>query len=75
MGADLDKVYHLDDLAMGDEMSFSATGVSYGELLDGVKYMQNNTATTHTLILRLETGTIRFMEAIHQLDKKPEYAK
>ena len=33
MGADLDKVYHLDDLAMGDEMSFSATGVSYGELI------------------------------------------
>ncbi len=75
MGASLDKVYYIDDLAKGDEMSFAATGVSYGELLQGVKYMENNTASTHTLILRLETGTIRFMESIHKLDKKPEYAK
>ncbi|NLY45628.1 MAG: class II fructose-bisphosphatase [Tissierella sp.] len=75
MGADLDKVYYIDDLAKGDEMSFAATGVTYGELLQGVKYMENNTASTHTLILRLETGTIRFIESIHKLDKKPEYAK
>ena len=75
MGADLDKVYYIDDLAKGGEMSFAATGVSYGELLQGVKYMENNTATTHTLILRSETGTIRFIESIHKLDKKPEYAK
>ncbi|MDR7869498.1 MAG: class II fructose-bisphosphatase [Tissierellaceae bacterium] len=75
MGAQLDKVYYIDDLAKGGQMSFAATGVSYGELLEGVKYMENNTAKTHTLILRAETGTIRFMESIHQLDKKPEYAK
>ncbi|OLS01809.1 class II fructose-bisphosphatase [Tissierella creatinophila] len=75
MGADLEKVYHIEDLAKGEEMSFAGTGVSYGELLDGVKYMENNTASTHTLILRLETQTIRFIESIHQLDKKPEYAK
>ena len=75
MGADIEKVYYIDDLAKGDQMSFAATGVSYGELLQGVKYLNNNTATTHTLILRSETGTIRFLESIHQLDKKPEYAK
>lgn len=75
MGCDLDKVYHIEDLAQGDQMSFAATGVSYGELLQGVKYMENNTASTHTLVLRLETGTIRFIESIHKLDKKPEYAK
>lgn len=75
MGVELDKVYGIDDLAKGDQMSFAATGVSYGELLDGVKYMENNTASTHTLILRLETETIRFMDSIHKLEKKPEYAK
>lgn len=75
MGADINKTYYIDDLAKGDQMSFAATGVSYGELLQGVKYLNNNTATTHTLILRSETGTIRFLESIHQLDKKPEYAK
>lgn len=75
MGSDIDRVYHTDDLAKGEQMAFAATGVSYGELLQGVKYMENNTATTHTLVLRMETGTIRFIESIHQLDKKPEYAK
>lgn len=75
MGAQLDKIYHVDDLAKGDQLSFAATGVSYGELLEGVKYMENNTAKTHTLILRSETGTVRFIKSIHYLDKKPEYAK
>lgn len=75
MGADLDKVYHIEDLAKGDEMCFAGTGVSQGELLAGVKYMGNNTAVTDTLILRLETETIRFIKATHRLDKKPEYAK
>lgn len=75
MGAELDKVYTTNDLVKGDEVIFAATGVSFGELLDGVKYMDNNRAYTHTLILRAETGTIRFMKAYHKLDKKPEYAK
>jgi len=75
MGLDLDKVYMLDDLVKGNEALFAATGVSYGELLDGVKYLDNNRATTHSLILRAETGTIRFIRSEHRLDKKPEYAK
>lgn len=75
MGVELDKVYMMDDMVKGDEIAFSATGVSYGELLEGVKYLDNNRATTETLILRAETGTVRFMKAVHQLDKKPEYAK
>ena len=75
MGADLNKVYRTDDLVKGDEIVFAATGVSHGELLQGVKYLENNVATTHTLVLRAETGTIRFIEATHKLDKKPEYAK
>ena len=75
MGADLNKVYHIGDLAKGEEMAFAATGVSYGELLDGVNYMNDNTASTHTLILRSETGTVRFIESIHHLEKKPKYAK
>lgn len=75
MKLDINKVYYTEDLVKGDEIIFSATGVSYGELLQGVKYLDNNRATTHTLILRSETGTIRFMESTHQLDKKPEYAK
>lgn len=75
MGVQVDKVYSTDDMVKGDEIVFAATGVSYGELLDGVKYHENNMASTHTLVLRAETGTIRFIEATHKLDKKPEYAQ
>ena len=75
MGVDLDKVYYIDDLVKGNEVAFSATGVTYGELLAGVKYLDNNKATTETLVLRAETGTVRFIKSIHQLDKKPGYAK
>lgn len=75
MGADCEKVYYTDDLVKGNEVVFAATGVSYGELLEGVKYQENNIATTHTLVLRAETGTIRFIESTHKLDQKPQYAK
>lgn len=75
MGINPDKVLHLDDLVKGDEIAFSATGVSHGELLDGVKFIKKNVCETETLVLRAETGTIRFIKATHILDKKPEYAK
>lgn len=75
MGGDLQKVYMLDDLVKSDEVLFAATGVTSGELLKGVVYGKNNTATTQTLVLRNESGTIRFIDAVHRLDKKPGYAK
>lgn len=75
MGLDLEKVYTLDDMVKGSEVLFAATGVTYGELLDGVKYLDNNRATTHSLILRAETGTVRFIRSEHRLDKKPDYAQ
>ena len=71
MGINPDKILHLDDLVKGDEIAFSATGVSHGELLDGVKFIKKNVCETETLVLRAETGTIRFIKATHILDKKP----
>jgi fructose-1,6-bisphosphatase II len=75
MGADINKVLLLDDLVKGNEVFFAATGISDGDLLKGVTYYGNNMARTHSVVMRAETGTIRFIEAIHKLDKKPEYAK
>ncbi|ABW20126.1 class II fructose-bisphosphatase [Alkaliphilus oremlandii] len=74
MGANIEKVYYIDDLVKGNEVYFAATGISDGELLKGVVYTGNNTAKTHSLVMRSETGTIRFLEAIHKLNKKPKYA-
>lgn len=75
MGADVDKILTMEDLVKGEEILFAATGVSDGELLKGVLYSENNMARTHSIVMRAETGTIRFVDAIHKLDKKPEYAK
>lgn len=71
---DTNKVLYLDDLIRGNEAYFAATGVSDGELLKGVVYYGSGKAKTHSVIMRSETGTIRFVDAIHQLAKKPEYA-
>lgn len=75
MGIDPQEVLTIDDLVKGDEIAFSATGVSHGELLDGVKFQGDNICETDTLVMRAETGTVRFIKARHKLDKKPEYAK
>ncbi|MFZ5968862.1 MAG: class II fructose-bisphosphatase [Bacillota bacterium] len=75
MGVDVHTVFRLDDLVKGNEAFFAATGISDGDLLKGVIYYGNNMAKTHSVVMRAETGTIRFIEAIHRLDKKPEYAK
>ncbi|SCG81829.1 fructose 1,6-bisphosphatase II [Proteiniborus sp. DW1] len=72
---DIDRVLTMDDLVKGNEVFFAATGISDGELLRGVVYHQNNIAKTHSMVARSETGTVRFIETIHKLDKKPEYAK
>lgn len=72
---DIEQVLTMEDLAKGHEIIFAATGISNGELLKGVVYYENNMAKTYSVVMRAETGTIRFIEAIHRLDKKPEYAK
>lgn len=64
----------MDDLVKGNEVYFAATGISDGDLLKGVTFGENNIAKTHSLVTRSETGTVRFIEAIHKLDKKPDYA-
>lgn len=72
---DVNKLLTMEDLVKGNEVIFAATGITNGELLKGVTYYENNVAKTSSVVMRSETGTIRFVEAIHRLDKKPEYAK
>ena len=75
MGIDVDKFLSMEDLVKGNEVYFAATGISEGDFLEGVVYKSNNVATTHSLVMRSETGTIRFVKSIHKLERKPEYAK
>lgn len=64
------QVLHMNDLVRGEDVIFAATGVTDGELLRGVRY-QGTKAKTHSLVMRAKTGTIRFIEATHRLEKKP----
>ena len=68
---DLDKVYRIEELAKGNVM-FCATGVTQGTFLDGVRFYSGG-AKTHSVVMRSESGTVRWIEADHQFDRKPKY--
>lgn len=67
--SDIDKVLLIDDLAKGDNLFFAATGITEGYLLEGVMNIDDNKAKTQSVVMRAKTGTIRFVDAIHSLDK------
>ncbi|QYE98172.1 class II fructose-bisphosphatase [Paraclostridium sordellii] len=66
---DIDKVLYLEDLAKGDELFFAATGITDGDLLKGIVSLGNNRITTNSVVMRAKTGTIRFVDAIHSIEK------
>ncbi len=68
---DVHKVFSMEELASGNVM-FIATGVTDGSLLEGVKFKSWG-ATTHSLVMRSQSGTIRRIHAEHHFDKKPRY--
>ena len=67
-GLDLGQVLTLDDLVRSDAVFFAATGVTPGELLDGVRYDPGG-AWTHTVVMRSRTGTVRYITAHHRFDR------
>jgi fructose-1,6-bisphosphatase II len=67
-GVDLDLVYTTEDLCGGDDVFFSATGASSGELLRGVTNTAKG-ATTQSLVMRSRSGTIRWIDAIHDFSR------
>ncbi|WP_029422252.1 class II fructose-bisphosphatase [Alicyclobacillus macrosporangiidus] len=68
---DVRKVLMMDDLVKGDDAIFAATGVTDGELLRGVRFIGKSRAKTHSIVMRAKTGTVRFIEAVHDLARKP----
>ncbi|WP_101842368.1 class II fructose-bisphosphatase [Halobacillus sp. Marseille-P3879] len=67
---DLNRVLYMDDFVGGDDAIFAATGVTDGELLQGVQF-KGQKATTQTLVMRAKSGTVRFIDGDHSLKKKP----
>ncbi|MBK18374.1 MAG: fructose-bisphosphatase class II [Rhodospirillaceae bacterium] len=65
---DLDRKYSMEDLASGDVM-FAATGVTNGTMLKGVRRFSGG-AMTHSMVMRSRSGTVRYIEAVHNFDRK-----
>ena len=72
-GHDLSRVLTTDDLVSSDDVFFAATGITDGELMEGVRYRRGD-ATTHSLVMRSRSGTIRSIKSEHQLWKLRAYS-
>lgn len=73
--ADPRQVLRLQDLVRGEDVIFAATGITDGDLLRGVRYLPGNKARTHSVVMRSTSGTVRFIDATHHLDRKPAWAR
>ncbi|MCD6639834.1 MAG: class II fructose-bisphosphatase [Nocardioides sp.] len=70
---DPDTVLETDQLVTGDDAFFVATGITDGELMRGVRYRAGS-ATTHSLVMRSRSGTIRSITAEHRLEKLGDFS-
>lgn len=62
------QILHANDLCKGNDVFFAATGVSDGDLLHGVRYSAGG-ATSHSLVMRSKSGTVRYVETYHHWQK------
>jgi fructose-1,6-bisphosphatase II len=67
-GYELDQILETDDLVSSDDVFFALTGITDGELVEGVKYFGGG-ARTHSLVMRGRTGTVREIIATHRWEK------
>jgi fructose-1,6-bisphosphatase II len=67
-GYDVSRVLHTDDLVAGDDVFVAATGVTTGALLHGVRFVRD-AVTTDSIVMRSRSGTVRRIEARHNLEK------
>jgi fructose-1,6-bisphosphatase II len=68
MGVDEDRVYRSEDLASGEHLVFAATGVTDGDLLQGVRFFGGG-ARTHSLVMAYQTKHVRFVDTVHMFDR------
>ena len=66
--SDVKQILTIDDLVKGDDVMFTASGITNCDLLHGVNFFGNG-ARTHTISMRYATGTVRFVDAVHTFDR------
>lgn len=65
------KILTMEDMVGNEDVIFAATGVTPGEFLGGVQYFPDQRAETHSIVMRAQTKTIRFIRSLHYLPNKP----
>lgn len=70
MNTPYERVLEMDEVVASDDIFFAVTAISNGDMLKGVRFIDKNTAVTHSMVIRGKTGTVRFIEATHRFDKK-----
>ncbi len=70
-GVQVDAVLTLDELIQSEDAFFAATGITDGPFLEGVHFDRNGGVTTHSIVIRAMSGSMRFIKGVHQL--KPEH--
>lgn len=73
-GLDIEAVLTLNDLVSSDNVFFAATGITTGEMLEGVKYTGQGAITT-SVVMRSKSGTLRQIRALHRWDKLMRYSQ
>jgi fructose-1,6-bisphosphatase II len=74
LGYDLERTLTIEDLVSGNDIFFAVTGITDGELVDGVKYFGQG-AKTHSLVMRSRSGTIREIHSTHRWEKLMRYSQ
>jgi fructose-1,6-bisphosphatase II len=72
-GYDLDKVLTTDDLVSGKDVFFACTGVTDGDLVNGVRY-DGDHARTQSVVMRSRSGTVRIVDAFHRREKLKQFS-
>ena len=72
-GYDLERVLTTDDLVASDDVFFAATGVTNGDLINGVRY-RGDSAITQSIVMRSRSGTVRVIDALHRREKLKKFS-
>ena len=72
-GYDLDRVLTTNDLVSGEDVFFAATGVTDGDLVNGVRYREGS-AITQSIVMRSRSGTVRVIDALHRMEKLKKFS-
>lgn len=72
-GVDVTQVLHINDLIKADDAFFAATGITEGSFLKGIQFDKIKGVTSHSIVIRALSGSIRFIEGSHALKRNLEF--